>query len=98
MPFTKVFEDVEAHGKTVLTVVYTNDVDTMARYVDEYKEVLRGRREKIVGIDLEYTPDKRDAAVIQLSIGKNHPVLLFQVCATMGKRCIAFDKFLSDPK
>ena len=98
MPFTKVFEDVEAHGKTVLTVVYTNDVDAMAGYVDKYKEVLRGRCEKIVGIDLEYTPDKRDAALIQLSIGKYHPVLPFQVCATMGKICITFDKFLSDPK
>ena len=98
MPFTKIFKDVEAHGKTVLTVVYTNDVSTVEMYINDYKEALQGRREKIVGIDVEYTPDRRDAALIQLSIGKDHAVLLFQVCATMGERCIAFEKFLANSK
>ena len=82
----------------MLTVVYNNDVSTVERYVDNYKEALQGRHEKIVGIDVEYTPDKRNAALIQLSIGKDHAVLLFQVCATMGKRCATFDKFVANSK
>ena len=98
MPFTKIFNDVQAHGKTVLTVVYTNDVDTVDRYIQDYKEILQGRREKIVGIDVEYTPDRKYPALIQLSIGKDHAVLLFQVCATLGDRCAAFDKFLANSK
>ena len=101
MPFTKVYEDVEAHGKTVLKVVYTNDKNTVARYVAEYKQVLQGRRDKIVGVDVEYTWEKdpyQKAVVVQLSIGKDHPVLLYQVCATMNKRCYPFDQFLNDPE
>ena len=82
----------------MLTVVYTNDVSTMERYVDDYKEALQGRRKKIVGINVEYTPDRRHPTLIQLSIGKDHAVLLFQVCATIGKRCVAFDKFLANSK
>src|SRR4051812_30157518 len=100
MRFTNTFKDVEAHESTVLTVVYTNDVATVARYIDEYKHVLQGRPEKIIGVDVEYTPDKESyqkAAMIQLSIDKHHPMLLFQVCATMNKRCSAFDQFLNDP-
>src|SRR4051812_14114277 len=98
MPFTKIFNDVQAHGKTVLTMVYTNDVETVDRYVEDYKEALQGRCKKIVGINVEYTPDRRRPALIQFSIGKDHAVLLFQVCATMGKRCVAFDKFLANSK
>ena len=59
MPFTKIFKDVQAHGNTVLTVVYTNDVDTVDRYIQDYKEALQGCRENIVGIDVEYTPDRK---------------------------------------
>ena len=98
MPFTKIFKDVQAHGKTVLTVVYTNDVDTVDMYINDYKEILQARNEKIVGIDVEYTPDSKLPALIQLSIGKDHAVLLFQVCATLGVRCPAFDNFLANPK
>ena len=98
MPFTKIFKDVQAHGKTVLTVVYTNDVDTVDRYIQDYKEILQGRLEKIVGVDVEYTPDRKRPALIQLSIDKDEAVLLFQVCATFEERCPAFDKFLANPK
>ena len=97
MAFTKIF-DVQAHGNTVLTVVYTNDVDTVEAYVNDYKDILQGRKEKIVGIDVEYTRDKKRPALIQLSIGKDDTVLLFQVCATFEQRCPAFDKFLANPK
>ena len=98
MPFTKIFKDVQAHGNTVLTVVYTNDVDTVEAYVNDYKDILQGRKEKIVGIDVEYTRDKKRPALIQLSIGKDDTVLLFQVCAMFEQRCPAFDKFLANPK
>ena len=98
MPFTKIFKDVQAHGNTVLTVVYTNDVDTVEAYINDYKDILQGRKEKIVGIDVEYTRDKKRPALIQLSIGKDDTVLLFQVCATFEQRCPAFDKFLANPK
>ena len=98
MPFTKVFKDVEAHGKTVLTVVYTNDVETVESYINSYKDTLRGRKDKIVGIDVEYTRDKKLPSVVQLSIGKEDSVLLFQVCGTFEKRCPTFDKFLADSR
>jgi hypothetical protein len=98
MPFTKIFKDVQEHGNMVLTVVYTNDVDTVEAYVNDYKDILQGRKENIVGIDVEYTRDKKRPALIQLSIGKDDTVLLFQVCATFEQRCPAFDKFLANPK
>ena len=98
MPFTKIFKDVQAHGNTVLTVVYTNDVDTIDRYINDYKEILQARSKKIVSIDVEYTCDRKRPALIQLSIGNDHAVLLFQVCATLEARCPAFDKFLANPK
>ena len=98
MGFNGTYDDVHAHWKTKLKVIYTTDVDAMATYVEEYKAVLQQRRQKIVSIDLEYTPNKSRAALIQLYIGKYHPVLLFQVCGTLDERCIPFDRFLGDPR
>ena len=98
MEFTRTYDDVLAHGKMKLKVIYTTDVDAMATYVEEFKTVLQRCRQKIVGIDVEYTPDHDRAALVQLSIGKYHTVLLFQVCGTLGKRCNTFDRFLGDPR
>jgi len=98
MGFSRTYDAVHAHGNTKLKVIYTTDVAAMATYIEEFKTVLQRRRQKIVGIDVEYTPDHERAALVQLSIGKYHPVLLFQVCGTLGKRCVPFDRFLSDPR
>ena len=98
MGFTRTYDDMLAHGKTKLKVIYTTDVAAMATYVEEFKTVFQRRRQKIVGIDVEYTPDHRRAAVVQLSIGKYQPVLVFQVCGTLGERCVPFDTFLDDPR
>ena len=98
MGFSRTYDAVHAHGNTNLKVIYTTDVAAMATYVEEFKTVLQRRRQKIVGIDVEYTPNRSRAALVQLSIGKYHPVLLFQVCGTLGKRCNTFDRFLGDPR
>ena len=50
-------------------------------------------------IDLEYDNDPeatQKPALCQLSIGKNHPMLLFQMSDT--ERCTVFDNFLADPR
>ena len=98
MGFSRTYDAVHAHGNTKLKVIYTTDVAAMATYIEEFKTVLQRRRQKIVGIDVEYTPDHRRAAVVQLSIGKYQPVLVFQVCGTLGQRCVNFDRFLDDPR
>ncbi|XP_073360224.1 uncharacterized protein [Aegilops tauschii subsp. strangulata] len=57
------------------------------------------QRHKIVGIDLEYNNEPKATqkpALCQLSIGKKHPVLLFQLSA--AERCTVFDNFLADPR
>lgn len=90
---------VEAHGNTKLHVIHTNDKKQMAITLAQYERHLSLQRHKIVGIDLEYDNDPeatQKPALCQLSIGKNHPVLLFQMSDT--ERCTVFDNFLADPR
>ncbi|XBI15709.1 hypothetical protein VPH35_058079 [Triticum aestivum] len=57
-------------------------------------------RHKIVGVDVEYTNDvgeDQKPSLVQLSVGKDHPVLLFQLNAA-DKNCTRFDNFLADPR
>ncbi|XP_073353746.1 uncharacterized protein [Aegilops tauschii subsp. strangulata] len=57
------------------------------------------QRHKIVGIDLKYNNEPeamQKPALVQLSVGKTQPVLLFQLSA--AERCTVFDNFFADPR
>ncbi|XBI10000.1 uncharacterized protein [Aegilops tauschii subsp. strangulata] len=69
-------------------------------FADEYQGVEAHGNTKLHVI---HTNDKKQVAITlakpalcQLSIGKKHPVLLFQLSA--AERCIVFDNFLADPR
>ena len=99
MGFTKEFE-VQAHGNTKLQVINTNELHKAATIIEQYERHLEFERHKIVGVDVEYTNDvgeDQKPALVQLSIGKDHPVLLFQLSAA-DKNCTRFDNFLADPR
>ena len=71
----------------------------MAITLAQYEGHLSHQRHKIVGIDLEYNNEPeatQKPALCQLSIGKNHPVLLFQM--SDSERCTVFDNFPADPR
>ncbi|XBI49004.1 hypothetical protein VPH35_112641 [Triticum aestivum] len=58
------------------------------------------QRHKIAGVDVEYINDvgeDQKPALVQLSVGKDHPVLLFQLSAA-DKNSTRFDNFLADPR
>ncbi|XBI79828.1 hypothetical protein VPH35_089160 [Triticum aestivum] len=99
MGFTKEFE-VQAHGNTKLQVIHTNELHKAATIIEQYERHLEFERHKIVGVDVEYTNDvgeDQKPALVPLSAGKDHPVLLFQLSAT-DKNCTRFDNFLADPR
>ncbi|XBJ17104.1 hypothetical protein VPH35_008594 [Triticum aestivum] len=78
---------VEAHGNTKLHVIHTNDKNQMVITLAQYERHLSLQRHKIVRIDLEYDNDPeatQKPALCQLSIGKNHPVLLVQMSDPKG--------------
>ncbi|XP_073367988.1 uncharacterized protein [Aegilops tauschii subsp. strangulata] len=85
MAFADEYQGVEAHGNTKLHVIHTNDMKQMAITLAQYEHHLSLQRHKM-----------SKPAICQLSIGKKHPVLLFQLSA--AERCIVFDNFLADPK
>ncbi|XP_073357814.1 uncharacterized protein [Aegilops tauschii subsp. strangulata] len=100
MGFIKEFMEVQAHGNTKLHMIHTNDLHKAATTIEEYKQHLEFKCHKIVGVDVEYTNDvgvDRKLALVQLSVGKDHPVLLFQLSAA-DKNCTRFDNFLADPR
>ncbi|XP_073358053.1 uncharacterized protein [Aegilops tauschii subsp. strangulata] len=83
MAFSDEYKDVEAHGNTKLHVIHTNEKKQMSISLAQYERHLRLQRHKI------------KLALVQLSVGKTQPVLLFQLSAT--ERCTVFDNFLADP-
>ncbi|XP_073362389.1 uncharacterized protein [Aegilops tauschii subsp. strangulata] len=71
-----------------------------ATTIEQYDRHLQFEYHKIIGVDVEYTNDHRKdqkPALVQLSVGKDHPVLLFQLRAA-DKNCTKFDNFLADPR
>ncbi|XBI78902.1 hypothetical protein VPH35_088507 [Triticum aestivum] len=99
MGFTKEFE-VQAHDNTKLQVIHTNELHKAATIIEEYEQHLELEHHKIVGVDVEYTKDigeDQKPALVQLSVGKDHLVLLFQLSAA-DKNCTRFDNFLADPR
>ncbi|XBI72426.1 hypothetical protein VPH35_066381 [Triticum aestivum] len=84
MAFADEYTDVEAHGNTKLHVIHANDKKQVAITLAQYERHLSLQRHNIVGIDLEYNNEPeatQKPALCQLSIGKKHPVLLFQLRA-----------------
>ncbi|XBH56478.1 hypothetical protein VPH35_078296 [Triticum aestivum] len=84
MAFADEYKDVEAHGNTKLHVIHTNDKKQVAITLAQYERHLSLQRQKLVAIDLEYNNEPeatQKPALCQLSIGKKHPVLLFQLSA-----------------
>ena len=76
-PITR-YGKVRAHGTTYLNVVYTNDSTKVPGFLSDFEYWLREapEQDKFMGLDLEYTPDQRDVAVIQLCFKKH--VMVFQ--------------------
>ncbi|XP_048539081.1 uncharacterized protein LOC125518201 [Triticum urartu] len=100
MGFTREFMEVQAHGNTKLHVIHTNDLHKAATTVEQFERHLQFERHKIVGVDVKYTNDHgkdQKPALVQLSIGKDHPMMLFQLSAA-DKNCTKFDNFLADPR
>ncbi|KAI4996795.1 hypothetical protein ZWY2020_052137 [Hordeum vulgare] len=65
-----------------------------------YKHHLKSQHNKILGVEVQYTNEpahEQKAALVQLSVGKTQPVLLFQVSAPKDK-CTTFDNFLLVPR
>uniref|UniRef100_A0A8I6Y4W0 3'-5' exonuclease domain-containing protein n=1 Tax=Hordeum vulgare subsp. vulgare TaxID=112509 RepID=A0A8I6Y4W0_HORVV len=88
------FEEVLAHGMTMLDVVYTNERREMPFFLEQLKERWLDAamdHEKFLGLDLEYTTDQRGVAVIQLCFA--HHVLIFQ-WASSDKHCPELMDFL----
>ncbi|KAI5011858.1 hypothetical protein ZWY2020_023992 [Hordeum vulgare] len=100
MGFIRELKEVQAHGTTKLHVIHTNDLRQVEAIIDWYEQHLQIQCNKIVGVDVEYkygAAHKQKAALIQLSIGKTHSVLLFQL-STVEHRCTVFDNFLLDSR
>ena len=69
---------ITVHGNKEIEVVYTNEEETMKKYLEMYAQWFAEEKEdKFVGLDLEYTkedPEEKydnDLAVVQLCM-KNH--------------------------
>ncbi|KAI4971111.1 hypothetical protein ZWY2020_002025 [Hordeum vulgare] len=100
MRLIRELKQVQAHGTTKLHVIHTNDLQKVEAIIDQYEQHLQIQRNKIVGVGVEYTYEaahKQKAALIQLSVGKTQPVLLFQLSATEHK-CKVLDNFLLDSR
>ncbi|XBH84661.1 hypothetical protein VPH35_072779 [Triticum aestivum] len=98
MLFSDEYREVEAHGNTKLHVIHTNDKKHMTTSIAQNERHLRLQCQKIIGIDLEYNNEPeatQKPALVQLSVGKTQPVLLFQLSA--AERCTIFDNLLADP-
>ncbi|XP_073363240.1 uncharacterized protein [Aegilops tauschii subsp. strangulata] len=99
MGFVDEYREVQAYDNTKLHVIHTNDKKQMATSLKQYECHLRFQCHKIVGIDLEYTNEPEGTQrphLVQLSVDKTQPVLLFQLGA--AERCTVFDNFLADPR
>ncbi|KAI5011782.1 hypothetical protein ZWY2020_013919 [Hordeum vulgare] len=97
--FVNEYKEVRAHGNTKLHMIHTNDKKHMATSHKEYKRHLGLQRHKIVGINLEYTNEPNETqkpALVQLSVGKTQPMLLFEL--STAEHYTIFDNFLADPR
>ncbi|KAE8775982.1 hypothetical protein D1007_51454 [Hordeum vulgare] len=81
--YTKVLNEVEAHGKEPLYVVCTSNPEVADEMIKKMRMKLGGMFDRIIGVDVEYTredePNQR-AAVLQLCL--EEMVLVFHITAT----------------
>ena len=66
-------------ARPISNVVYTNDSAKVPDFLSDFKywlEEEEDNNKKFMGLDLEYTADQRDVAVIQLCFKKH--VMVFQ--------------------
>ena len=76
---------ITAYGTTYLEVVYTNEVRTVNHTLEKYEQWLEDQEYRFVGLDIEFTRDRRDEdppqkiAIIQIAFGQH--VLIFQYCS-----------------
>ncbi|KAI4978235.1 hypothetical protein ZWY2020_014789 [Hordeum vulgare] len=92
MWFIRELREVEAHGKNKLHVIHTNDL--------QKEQHLKYQCHKIIRVDVEYTNEpthEQKVSLVQLSISKTQPMLLFQLSVAEDK-CTTFDNFLHDPR
>jgi hypothetical protein len=76
-PFTENFQ-VVPHDTTTLDVIYMNNIEIVDRILDMYDKWLTEEKHKFVGLDIEYTANRRRIAVLQLAM-RNH-VLVYHFC------------------
>jgi hypothetical protein len=78
MNSTTRYGNVRAHGTTDLSVVYTNNSAKVKDFISDFERWLEEAEEKdkFMGLDLEYTANGKDVAVIQLCFKKH--VMVFQ--------------------
>ena len=72
---------IGAHGTIIMDVVYTNMVESVDVELLKFEQLLQTEqfgKHRIVGLDLQYTWDKQEIAVMQLAMGTN--VLVFHYC------------------
>ena len=76
-PITR-YGNVRAHGTTDLSVVYTNDSAKVKDFISDFERWLveAEEKDKFMVLDLEYTANGKDVAVIQLCYKKH--VMVFQ--------------------
>ncbi|KAI5016188.1 hypothetical protein ZWY2020_006039 [Hordeum vulgare] len=97
--YTKVLNEVEAHGKEPLYVVCTSNPEVADEMIKKMRMKLGGMFDRIIGVDVEYTredePNQR-AAVLQLCL--EEMVLVFHITATtkIGSIPLYPDSFFVD--
>jgi hypothetical protein len=75
---------IPVHGSTTMNVLYTNMASSVAEWISKVEAILDLSKQKIVGLDIEYTKlndfylSPKKAAVIQLCVGTN--VLVYHIC------------------
>ena len=80
---------VHTHG-TVLEVVYTNEEHIVERILNKYEEWLAEEKHRFIGLDIEYTRNRRHISVLQLAMRQH--VLVFHRCKSK-KNCPELGKF-----
>ncbi|KAE8814092.1 hypothetical protein D1007_08735 [Hordeum vulgare] len=84
----------------MLHVIHANDLQKVEDTVKHYEQHLKAQHYKIIEVDVEYTNElahEQKAALVQLTVSKTQPVLLFQLSAGKDK-CMVFYTFLLDPR
>uniref|UniRef100_A0A8I7BA24 Uncharacterized protein n=1 Tax=Hordeum vulgare subsp. vulgare TaxID=112509 RepID=A0A8I7BA24_HORVV len=80
-----------AHGTTNLHIVYMKDMAKVKVFLSMFGEWLQEEKHKFMDLDLEYTTDGRDVAVVQLCF--KQCVTVFQ-WASSDKHCPKLMEFL----